>query len=79
VRLKNETNQNSLSIPSDALIFDNDRYFAVVETAPGEFEIREVTQQGHYQRISYIRSGLTENDNVVIKNQLLIYQELKGK
>jgi len=79
VRLKNETNQNSLSIPSDALIFDDDQYFVVVETAPGEFEIREVVQQGHFQRISYIRSGLSENDNVVIKNQLLIYQELKGK
>jgi len=68
-----------LSIPSDALIFDDDRYFVVVETTPGEFEIKEVIEQGHYQGISYIRSGLSENDNVVIKNQLLIYSELKGK
>jgi len=79
VKLKNETQQKFLSIPSDALIFDDDRYFVVVETAPGKFEIKEVQLQGHYQGTSFIRSSLSENDKVVIKNQLLIYSELKGK
>jgi len=69
----------ALSIPSDALIFDDNRHFVVVEIAHGEFEIREVQQQGHYQNTSYIYSGLNEDDNVVITNQLLIYSELKGK
>ena len=79
MKLKNETQQKFLSIPSDALIFDDNRYFVVVETASGEFEIKEVFLQGHYQKTSYIRSGLSENDKVVVKNQLLIYSELKGK
>ena len=79
VKLKNETNQNCLSIPSDVLIFDDNKYFVVVETAPGKFEIKEIQLQGHYQKTSYIRSGLEENDKIVIKNQLLILQELKGK
>jgi cobalt-zinc-cadmium efflux system membrane fusion protein len=79
VKLKNETHRNCLSIPTDALIFDDNRYFVVVETAPEKFEFKEVQLQGHYQKNSYIRSGLDENDMVVIKNQLLIYSELKGK
>jgi len=86
VRLKNETHQKYLSIPSDALIFDDNKYFVVVYkddlTSPfrgGAFEIKEVQLQGHYQKASYISSGLSENDNVVVKNQLLIYSELKGK
>jgi cobalt-zinc-cadmium efflux system membrane fusion protein len=79
VKLKNETHQQCLSIPSDALIFDDNRYFVVVETAPSTFAIKEIQRQGHYRKTSYIRSGLDENDRVVVKNQLLIYSELKGK
>jgi len=79
VKLKSETNNNYLSIQSDALIFDDDKHFVVVETEPGKFEFKEVQLQGHYHKHSYIRSGLSENDKVVVKNQLLIYSELKGK
>jgi len=79
VKLKNETQQDFLSIPTDALIFDNDRYFVVIASSDRQFEIREIQLQGHYRQHSYIRSGLSVNDNVVIKNQLLIYSELKGK
>jgi cobalt-zinc-cadmium efflux system membrane fusion protein len=79
VKLKDEKLHQCLSIVSDALIFDDNNYFVVVETIPEKFEIREIQQQGHYQKIAYIRSGLSENDKVVVKNQLLIYQELKGK
>ena len=79
ITLKNKKQCDCLSIPTDALIFDNDRYFVVIETTPGLFEIKEVQLQGHYQKNSYISSGLSEDDTVVVKNQLLIYSELKGK
>jgi len=79
VRLKNQTDQNHLSIPSDALIFDDNQYFVVVEVLSGKFEIKAVQLQGHYQNTTYIRSGLDENDKVVTTNQLFIYSELKGK
>jgi cobalt-zinc-cadmium efflux system membrane fusion protein len=79
VKLKNETRQNCLSVPTDALIFDDNLYFVVVESAAGKFEIKEVQLQGHYQKNSYVCSGLGEDDEIVVKNQLLIYSELKGK
>jgi cobalt-zinc-cadmium efflux system membrane fusion protein len=65
------------SIPSDALIFDDNRYFVVVEDSPNEYKIREVSIYGQYNKTSYISSGLSEGENVVVKNQLLIYQGLK--
>ena len=68
-----------LSIPSNALIFDDNKYFVVAETGAGNFEIKEVQLQGHHQKTTYIRSGLSGDDKVVITNQLLVYQELKGK
>ena len=77
VKLKDQTAQKLMAIPSDALIFDDNRYFVVIEKSHGNFEIREVVLQGHNNKISYISSGLSEGENVVIANQLLIYSELK--
>ena len=77
VKLKNEKNIRSVSIPSDALIFDNNRYFVIVENSINEYKIREVTLQGQHNRTAYIASGLSEGESVVITNQLLIYSGLK--
>lgn len=77
-RLKNENRNKCISIPSDALIFDNNRYFVVVEESAGKFISKEVVLQGHNNKTSYIASGLNEGENIIVKNQLLIYSDLKG-
>lgn len=79
VRLKRETGRAMVSVPSDALIFDDNACFAVVETAPAKFEARRVQVEGHYRDTSYLADGLDEGDNVVVKYQLLIYSGLKGE
>jgi len=79
VKLKNEKTIHLVSIPSAALIFDDNRYFVVVENSPNEYKIREVTLQGHHDRITYISSGLSEGEMVVVENQLLIFTGLKEK
>jgi cobalt-zinc-cadmium efflux system membrane fusion protein len=68
-----------ISIPSDALIFDDNRYFVVIENRENEYSIREVTLQGHHNKITYISSGLSEGEKVVVENQLLIFTGLKEK
>ena len=78
VKLKNEKNTRLVSIPSDALIFDDNRYFVVVENNPNEYKIREVTLHSQFRKAAYIASGLSEGDTVVIGNQLLIYTGLKN-
>jgi len=77
IKLKNERPVLYVAIPTDALLFDKNRHFVVVEESAGRFAIREVIVQGHHNQTSYIGSGLTEGESVVIKNQLLIYSELK--
>jgi len=77
IRVKNQRNTLYIAIPSDALIFDNNRNHVVVEESAGQFAIREVTLQSHHNQTTYISSGLKESENVVIKNQLLIYNHLK--
>jgi cobalt-zinc-cadmium efflux system membrane fusion protein len=77
VTLKDELQVRLVAIPSDALIFDHNQYFVVVEDAEGDFAIRNVVLHGHNNKISYVLSGLSEDENVVVKNQLLIYSGLK--
>ena len=76
VKLKDKTSRQFTAVPSDALIFDDNRYFVVVEEAAENFVIRDVVLQGHNNNISYIAAGLTEGEKVVIRNQLLIYSGL---
>ena len=65
------------SVPKESLIFDNNSYYVVVKN--NEYEIRSVDIYQNNNSVSYISSGIKEKDNVVISNQLLIYNELKGK
>jgi cobalt-zinc-cadmium efflux system membrane fusion protein len=77
ITLKDKTLQPQLAIPSDALIFDDNQYFVVVEENTGSFAIRNIILGGHSNKTSYIVSGLLEDEKVVVNNQLLIYSGLK--
>ena len=79
IRLKNKKAERQITIPSKALIFDNNQYFVVVEQSPGSFKIQPVELSGNLGEVSYIRSGLENNDKVVVENQLLIYSGLSDK
>ena len=80
IKLKNESrNQQLATIPADALIFDNNSYFVIVEDGEKNYEIRKVVPYSHNNMHTYLTSGVSEGENIVIKDQLLIYSELKGK
>jgi len=76
VKLKNETNKPFVSIPSNALIFDKNRYFVVAVDSAKDFLIKEVFLEGAHGETTYISQGLSEGEEIIIKNQLLIYSEL---
>ena len=79
IKLKNNTENMKVSIPISALIFDDDKYYVIVEESKENFKVKEVQLQGHNEETAYILSGLSEGENVVVKNQLLIYSGLKNK
>lgn len=79
IHLKSESDEELVALPSDALIFDDDRYFVVVKGDGDKFEIKGVNLQGSDGDISYIRSGIDAGEEVVVAGQLLIYSELNGK
>jgi len=77
VKLLKDSNTQMVAVPSNVVIFDSNRYFVVVGNK--DFKIREVTHYDHHNGITYISEGLEAGEEVVAKNQLLIFNELKGK
>lgn len=79
VKLKDMTQEGLVTIPSDAVIFDDNAYFVVVDKGNNIYEKQEIILYDRNKNTTYIKSGLGTDENVVIKNQLLIYSELKEK
>lgn len=77
VKLIDESKVELVTVPSDAVIFDRNRHFVVV--AKENFEIREISPSDQHNELTYISTGLQAGEHVVTKNQLLIYNEIKGK
>ena len=63
-------------VPTQALIFDNNRYFVVKQTSDC-FVIAVVTLHAQTGDTSYIEAGLETGDKVVVKDNLLMYSRLK--
>ena len=68
----------ALSTPTQAIIFDNNQNYMVVYKSDCEIEIREIEILTKNKDHIYITKGLEENENVVFKNQLLIYEQIKN-
>ncbi|MBC7556874.1 MAG: efflux RND transporter periplasmic adaptor subunit, partial [Chryseobacterium sp.] len=76
IKVLNTENKTALSIPSNALIFDDSRYFVVIFKSQSDVKVQEVKVAKQTGDISYISDGLREGDKVVTTNQLLYYRSL---
>ena len=65
-----------LSVPSDGVIFDNNKNYVVVYKDRKHVEIREVQVFREVGEQTYIASGLKEGEQIITHNQLLYYQSL---
>lgn len=77
VKLFNDSNLELVAVPSSAVIFDNNGYYVVV--GDETFGIRKITPFARHNDFTYITEGIKAGEEVVIKNQLLMYNEIKGK
>lgn len=73
-----EPSQQALAVPAKAVIFDQAKTYVMVYHNRTNIETREVEVLREIGDISYIRSGVRDNDTVITENQLLIYQALNG-
>ncbi len=79
VIITNKEAARAVSIPSEAVLFDNSKKYVVLYHDKCNLEIREVTVLKSVGQTTYIQSGLGSGDVVVSKNQILLYRALLEK
>lgn len=70
--------QQEICINKNAIIFDNNKQYVVVITGSNEFEIKEITTKTISGNYAVISAGLAENERIVNKNALLIYNTISA-
>ena len=77
ITAKREQGEEAVSIPTGALIFNNDQNFVVVYKDDCTMEVRHVRLLGKNSETAYVAEGLEAGEQVVSTNQLLIYERIK--
>src|SRR5690554_1060055 len=68
----------AISVPTHAMVFDDNQNFVVVYKSDCEMEIRKVEIFSRNNGFTFISRGLEENEKIISKNQLLIYEQIKN-
>ena len=76
IKLSFNENESMIAIPSSAIVFDKSKNFVLVFKDAKNIETRPVEVYRQVGDLTYISSGLAENDKVITKNQLYIYDAL---
>jgi cobalt-zinc-cadmium efflux system membrane fusion protein len=65
-----------VAVPSQAIVFDKSKYFVMVYKAKNNIETREVNVYRALDDKTYLSSGLTEGEQVIVKGNLLVYDAI---
>lgn len=76
IKIISTENTTAVTIPKNALIFDDNKYFVVLLKPQNNAKIQEVKILKQNGNKVFIAEGLKENDEVITNNQLLIYRSL---
>ncbi|MBI3518479.1 MAG: efflux RND transporter periplasmic adaptor subunit [Bacteroidetes bacterium] len=76
VNLKFSENKKLIAIPSSAVLFDKSKNWVMVYKDKKHIETRQIEVYSKIGDITYITSGISENEKVISKNGLLIYDAL---
>lgn len=69
-------NRKMISVPSSAVIFDKSKYWVMVFKDRHNIETRRVEIYRQLADVTYIKIGLNEDEKVISKNGILIYDAL---
>lgn len=76
IRLSFTEPRTMMAVPSTSIIFDKSKYYVVVFADRYNLEVRHVEVYRQLGDVTYLLSGLSEGEQVVTHNQLLIYDAL---
>lgn len=68
--------RKEITVPTSSIVFFNNKNYILVYKDDCNIEAREITILTKKNDTTYLESGLSENEKVITKNQLLIFGEL---
>jgi len=69
--------RSAVSVPAKALIFDNNQYFILVYKNDCDIEVRPITPFVQNSKQVFFEKDLEAGEQIISKNHLLIYNQLK--
>ncbi|HBV16423.1 efflux RND transporter periplasmic adaptor subunit [Chryseobacterium carnipullorum] len=78
IKVSSSENSTALTVPSKAVIFDDNRSFVVVFKSRTDIKIKEIKILKQVGDVTYVAGGLSEGEEVITNNQLLIYRSLNS-
>lgn len=78
VTVNQSLNQEAISVPVGALVFDHSQYYVIVYKSPKEVQIRSVELLTTNNTTAYIKSGLSLGEQVISTQAILIYGALNN-
>jgi cobalt-zinc-cadmium efflux system membrane fusion protein len=78
ITVANKTNEQSLCIPSNSLVFDNSQYYVLKYNDRKDVKITPVQVTSRYGDKTFITGDVHEGDKIISSNAVLIYQALNG-
>lgn len=76
IKVSYTENQNMITIPSDAIVFNKSKSFVLIFKDRNNIETRQIEVFRQLGDIAYIASGLSEGEKILTTNQILIYDAL---
>ena len=76
IKLSFNEKESMIAVPSSAIVFDKSKNFVMIFKDRNNIETRPVEVFRQVGEITYISSGLKENEKVITTNQLFIYGAL---
>lgn len=78
IKVTSSENTTALTVPSKAVIFDDNRCFVIIYKSRTDVKVREIKVLKQVGDVTYVSEGLSEGEQVVTNNQLLIYRSLNS-
>lgn len=78
IKVSTSENSMALTVPSKAVIFDDNRSFVVIFKSRTNLKVKEVKILKQVGDTTYISEGLVDGEQVITENQLLIYRSLNN-
>lgn len=69
--------EKAIAIPTEALVFDDNKNYVVVYKDDCDLRKQEVEILSSSNGTTYIQSGISENDQIITKNHLLVFEQIK--